>query len=898
MLNSNTFYGTRGSRTGSIIIVGESWGKTEQLKQKPFVGATGEDLEKLLYEASIPINECFFTNVVSARPDNNDMVNFFYRTGEANANKVQSYKGLFPKPIVLDGIQVLKDQINTIKPKLIIGLGAYSLWALTDSNYNIGNAEGYKVPTGISQWRGSQLYTDPYFGKYKLLPTYHPAAALQGAYAWRYMIKHDLSSRVKLAFQEGKWDEPEYNFIVQPSFDTVTKYLTSILSSLEFRPTEICLDLETSISRQVISCVGISSLRGEALCIPFMCLQRPQGYWIEEEEFIIISLLRKILAHPNLLLIGHNLLFDCQFIIDQIFVRPLVYFDTMIGQHILWPGGGDPSDRSDTKNVAQGIQRKALYNCASLYCDHYRYWKDEGKDFDEIGLSDELTGWRYNCRDVIKTFEVKDVEAVLIKQFGLEEQFKTQMRVANEVALDMMVTGVRINTDVKTQVSKELSEALQKYDKELIDLIPEDIRKRVEPKTFKKDKVTGKKEKTTWPSSSTQQKQIFHDILGIPPIFIKNKAGKHKGERKATLNKDALPILAQREPIIAPIIERLETRRSIGVFQKTFGESHEEPDGRMRCDYAVTGTDTYRFASRKNIYGRGGNLQNIPSGKEKSLFHFPNMRRFFEPDVGCELAEYDLSGADAAVVAWEAEDKELKDAFRAGKKVHLVNVRMLFGHETKDMTDEEIKAGSGVPGSFYDSVKKGGHATNYGAEAQTLSHRLKWTISKSEEFQERWFTAHPGIRRWHERTDRWIAGLQCWKCMSMTEGRTICPSCSSPTGRTISNKFGYRIVYFDRINDLKKKALAWLPQSSVAINVNKGALALKDDERTCSKVQLLLQVHDSLIIQYPIKYSNSIQSDIKEVLHTVTLPYPDPLIIQWNAKVSRSNWGDCEAVSW
>lgn len=898
MLNPATFHGTRGNRSGRIMIVGESWGKSEQYKQLPFVGETGQDLERILYEAKIPINEVFFTNVVSARPNDNDMVNFFWPTSKARENKIPEYKGLYPQQIVYDGIETLKDQIQSIKPELIIGLGAYALWALTDSSFRISDSEGYKVPIGISEWRGSQLYTDPYFGRFRFLPTYHPAAALQGSHAWRYMIKHDIGVRTPLALRND-WDEPKYEFIIQPSFSAVIDYLQNVLSLLERGPTEFCLDLETSRKRKIISCIGVSSKRGQALCIPLMCSLRQAGYFSEEEEFHIIQLLRHILSHSNLRLIGHNLLFDVQYIIDQLFVHPKIYFDTQIGQHVLWPGGGDPSDRTSQKNFAQGISRKALYNCASLYCHHYRFWKDEGKDFDEVGGDDEITGWKYNCRDVVKTFEVYDEEQKLVDHFGLREQCDFQMEVANEVALDMMIRGVKVNRSVKEETNKALDEALTKFDAELVAMVPEEIRLQIEPKTFKKDKKTGLKVKTQWPTSSKQQKAIFHDYMGIKPITVRVKSGKNKGEKRITLNKEALPLLAEREPIIAPIVEKLETRRSVAVFQSTFGETQEEPDGRLRCQYAVTGTDTFRFSSSQNIYDRGGNFQNIPSGKEKGLFHFPNMRRYVEPDVGFELSEYDLSGADAAVVAWEADDAELKTAFRAGKKVHLVNVRLIFPDETKDMTDEEIKAGSGIPGSFYDTIKKCGHATNYGAEAATIAHKHRMLLSKAEEFQERWFTAHPGILRWQERTERWLNGLQCWKCMSMTNGSAICPSCSSPTGRTVANKFGYRIVYFDHMSDLKKKALAWLPQSSVAINVNKGAMALRKNSNLSQKIQLLLQVHDSLVIQYPIKYSTSIQQDIKETLHTVRVPqYVDPLVIKWSAKAGRKNWGELENIDW
>lgn len=880
------FYGTRGSRNASIMIVGESYGASEKRAQKPFVGESGQDLDRLLSEARIKQSDCFWTNVVNEQPDNNDMWRFFDLTSTARSHSINSTRGLYPQENVLSGLENLKKQIAVIKPKIIVGLGNYTLWALTHDNFSIGDSEGRKVPTGIGQWRGSQLRTTPEFGSIPFLPTYHPAAALR-TFPWRYMIKHDLSTRVPKAFN-GEWDEPRKHYTTRPSFQEATSYLLRVLSLLEVGPTRLVLDLETSIEKRLISCIGLALDMHGAICIPLLCRGRT-SYWPEWEEYEIVQLLRRVLSHPNLQLIGHNLLFDVQYIIDQLWVKPRIFFDTMIGQHTIWPGGGNPLDAKSNKSLSQGVQRKALYNCASLYCSFYSYWKDEGKDMDVA--TDENVGWIYNCKDCTYTFEVAEEEEKLINTFNLKEQFDFQMRTANDMALPMMIRGIRVDQEEKKKIGLDLEKALKEYDSVLNSLIPEEIRKEIEPKGWKKNAKTGLREKAQWFTSPAQQAKILYNYLNIKPVL-------NKKTKKPTLNKDSLPILAQREPIIEPLVERLETRRSIGVYNSTFAEMEIDPDGRMRCSYNVTGTDTYRFSSSENIYDRGGNLQNIPSGKETDAeiaFKFPNMRRHFTPDPGFELAEFDLSGADAQVVAWEAEDEDLMSAFEKGVKIHLKNARDLFPHKTKDMTDEEIKNGSGVPGSIYDGVKKGVHGTNYGALASTLAYRLHWTNAEADEFQENWFNLHPNIRDWHVRTERCLAGIQCWRCFSFTNGAHVCPECHAHVGRTIGNRFGYRVVYFDRVNDLLTKALAWTPQSSVAINCNKGAIAIVDN---LPWVELLLQVHDSIIVQYPIKFSDRL-GDIKEVLHSISIPYKKrPLTIPWEAKVSRKNWGDAEKIKW
>ena len=142
--------------------------------------------------------------------------------------------------------------------------------------------------------------------------------------------------------------------------------------------------------------------------------------------------------------------------------------------------------------------------------------------------------------------------------------------------------------------------------------------------------------------------------------------------------------LAKREPIIKPIIDAIGTLRSLNVFYSTFLSAALDPDDRMRSSYNVAGTDTLRWSSSTNVFGRGANLQNIAKGdseyseeaaeqlRQTRGVAFPNIKRLFIPDPGYEIADADLSGADAAVVAHETNEEELIDAITRGIKLHSV----------------------------------------------------------------------------------------------------------------------------------------------------------------------------------------------------------------------------------
>lgn len=248
----------------------------------------------------------------------------------------------------------------------------------------------------------------------------------------------------------------------------------------------------------------------------------------------------------------------------------------------------------------------------------------------------------------------------------------------------------------------------------------------------------------------------------------------------------------------------------------------------------------------------------------------PNIRKLFIPDKGYTLFDADLAGADAQVVAWEAEDEDLKATFRAGQNIHIKNARDMFPDKVKGWTDEAIKAAKN-PGEIYYCTKRGVHGTNYVGSAHALAAILGWTIIEAENFQRRWFGAHPGIKHWHDRIELALR-----------------------TKRKVENAFGYSRTYFDRIDNLLPQAVAWIPQSTVALVTFEAMLNLREDLRS---VRLLAQVHDSVVFQIP---TNLVSIELPRVrkLFVVPIPYADPLTISWGLASSSVSWGDCEDVKW
>lgn len=230
----------------------------------------------------------------------------------------------------------------------------------------------------------------------------------------------------------------------------------------------------------------------------------------------------------------------------------------------------------------------------------------------------------------------------------------------------------------------------------------------------------------------------------------------------------------------------------------------------------------------------------------------PNIRKMFLPDPGYVIVDADLERADAQVVAWDAEDEELKKIFRSGADIHTENAKAIF------------KTASPTPAQRQ-KAKGGVHAVNYGVKAKTLAAQLEISIYEAQEFIDLWLHAHPPIRRWHERIENQLM---------MT--------------RQVQNAWGFRRFYFDRIEHLLPEALAWIGQSTVGITINKAMLNI---HRNLPEVQLLLQVHDSLVMQVPEKLCPAIFPEIQSQMR-ISIPYPDPLTIPVSIKYSEKSWGD------
>jgi DNA polymerase-1 len=310
----------------------------------------------------------------------------------------------------------------------------------------------------------------------------------------------------------------------------------------------------------------------------------------------------------------------------------------------------------------------------------------------------------------------------------------------------------------------------------------------------------------------------MYEVLGFPPIKKRNS----KGAYEPTVNRDALEQLDAyfyAQPIVSHILGLRDLHKKIGVLKTGI-----DPDGRMRTSYNIAGTTTGRFSSSLSDFGTGTNLQNIEE----------RLRRVFVADPGYKFAYIDLEQAESRLVGaieWNLfNDGRYLDACESGD-LHTSVCRLAWADAlswTGDLKrDREVAEQPFYRQHTYRHMAKVlGHGTNYNGKPFTMAKHTKLETQLIAAFQQKYFAAFPAHQRWHARVASDL--IQHGYLDTLTSRRRW---------------------FFGRRNDdtTVREAIAYNPQGSVGDILNRGMLNVW----RLGIIQLLLQIHDAILIQYP-----------------------------------------------
>lgn len=151
-----------GNPTADLMFVGEGPGEQEDLRGEPFVGRSGQLLDRLmLEEMGLTRKQCYIANTVKCRPPGNR---------DPLPGEIEACRPFF------------NAQLELINPKVIVTLGNSATKLLLSTTEGITRLRGRVYPLG------SRL----------VVPTYHPAAVLRGGGESLAQMRADLVRAAQL----------------------------------------------------------------------------------------------------------------------------------------------------------------------------------------------------------------------------------------------------------------------------------------------------------------------------------------------------------------------------------------------------------------------------------------------------------------------------------------------------------------------------------------------------------------------------------------------------------------------------------------------------------------------------------------------------------------------------
>ena len=156
---TNTVFGT-GNRNAVVMFVGEAPGESEDLQGLPFVGASGQLLDRYLTAVGLPRETVYIANILKCRPPHNRD----------------------PLPEEEDAcINHLREQLVLIRPRILVCLGRISAMRLIKPDFRITAEHG--------KWFKK--------GGYDITAVYHPSALLRDASKREDMLRDMIAIAAK-----------------------------------------------------------------------------------------------------------------------------------------------------------------------------------------------------------------------------------------------------------------------------------------------------------------------------------------------------------------------------------------------------------------------------------------------------------------------------------------------------------------------------------------------------------------------------------------------------------------------------------------------------------------------------------------------------------------------------
>ena len=307
-------------------------------------------------------------------------------------------------------------------------------------------------------------------------------------------------------------------------------------------------------------------------------------------------------------------------------------------------------------------------------------------------------------------------------------------------------------------------------------------------------------------NSTKQLGELLFETLGLPP--------EKKTKTGYSTNADVLEKLKSKHPIIPAIMDyRMLTKLKSTYADGLIKEIRE--DGRIHTTFQNLVTATGRLSSAEP------NLQNIPVRTDLGA----EIRKMFVPKEGCVLVDADYSQIELRVLAHIAGDPVMQDAFIRNIDVHTATAAQVFGVEFDAVTPLQRRHAKAVNFGIV-----------YGISEFSLAEDIGVSRYEAKEYIENYLTNYAGVRKYMK--DIVISARDSGYTETMFGRRRYIPELTSSNFniRSGAERIALNTPIQGTAADLIKLAMIRVEQ---ALN------------KSYPEAQLLLQVHDELIVECP-----------------------------------------------
>jgi DNA polymerase-1 len=344
--------------------------------------------------------------------------------------------------------------------------------------------------------------------------------------------------------------------------------------------------------------------------------------------------------------------------------------------------------------------------------------------------------------------------------------------------------------------------------------------------------------------NSTQQlNTILFEKLGLSTAGLKKtKSGGF------SLTAGVLEELAESEDheILRLIMEYRSLAKLLGTYIDALPRLINPNTGRVHTSFNQTGAVTGRLSSNNP------NLQNIPIRTEEGR----RVRRAFIAEAGNLLLSVDYSQIELRILAHYSGDESLRNAFLDGQDIHRATAAKVFSVKPDEVDSDQRR--------FAKSVNFG---LMYGMGAFRLARDTDLTLADAEDFIEAYFNNFPGVRDFLEATKE-VAARNGY-VETLYGRRRFFPELQRDDG----NKQHKQRAEREAINT---------PIQGTAADIMKRAMIQVDERLKRGKftAQMLLQVHDELVIEAPEDEIEDVQQMVIETMEAAADVLDVPVVAE------------------